>query len=156
MKMIECKTCKQEKPDDAFYFRANGSPMKTRCRECQKAHDRARPPRVFNPDYIPPNKSKNDKKYRKTSRGKALACASASKYRARKHAACIPDPFGDSFIKVIYLACEAITASTGIEHHVDHIVPLQGESVSGLHVWWNLQIIPAKENLSKSNKWEVE
>lgn len=52
----------------------------------------------------------------------------------------------------IYEKCAYLTKTTGVKHEVDHILPLQGEYVSGLHVPANLQVLTQFENRSKGNR----
>lgn len=59
-------------------------------------------------------------------------------------------------IRAVYDEALRLTRETGTEHHVDHIIPLQGELVSGLHVENNLQVLPWRENILKRNNFEVD
>ena len=44
---------------------------------------------------------------------------------------------------------------TNVKWHVDHVIPLQGKIVCGLHVWNNFAVIPALINLKKGNKYAL-
>jgi hypothetical protein len=55
-------------------------------------------------------------------------------------------------IKKIYTEAVLMEKETGIKYEVDHIIPLNGENVSGLHVHNNLQILTKLANINKTNK----
>lgn len=57
-------------------------------------------------------------------------------------------------IAEFYAYAVHLSKSTGILHHVDHVIPLRSSKVCGLHCETNLQVIPAEENLKKRNNFE--
>jgi 5-methylcytosine-specific restriction endonuclease McrA len=80
----------------------------------------------------------------------ARSLADGSQRRARKLSA-TPQWADQKAIRDVFARCIAISKETGVAHEVDHIVPLRGKRVSGLHVPDNLQIITARANSKKSN-----
>jgi muconolactone delta-isomerase len=78
-------------------------------------------------------------------------------YTMRRHAlkkSRVPAWADQQATAAMYEEARRMTKLTGEPWHVDHIVPLQGKTVSGFHVHYNLQVIPGVENLRKNNKFE--
>lgn len=48
------------------------------------------------------------------------------------------------------------TAATGVRWHVDHIIPLNHRRASGLHNAFNVQVVPARWNIQKSNRHSLD
>lgn len=105
----------------------------------------------YKTEYRKANKDKIVE-YRRNSKHKSAAMS--AKRRARKALRTPKWLTKEDFLKIedLYEEARRLTHDTGILHHVDHIVPLKGDGVSGLHVPYNLQILTYKDNLQKSNK----
>lgn len=80
--------------------------------------------------------------------------AHEARRRARKRQA-MPIWADQVRIKQIYCEAKRRIKETGESWHVDHIIPLAGKRVCGLHVPENLQIIPGPDNMKKSNKFDA-
>jgi 5-methylcytosine-specific restriction endonuclease McrA len=85
-------------------------------------------------------------------KGKWVAYVTARQQRIKKATPAWTDL---TAIKQFYIEAQRLTKETGIPHEVDHIIPIQGKLVSGLHVPANLQILTEKENQIKNARYEV-
>jgi len=95
------------------------------------------------------SKRLRNQRYFASEHGKAVNRAKVAKYKAAKLQR-IPLWVDREHLKAIrefYKACPE-------GYEVDHRIPLQGETVSGLHVRENLQYLTAEENGRKANKWQ--
>jgi|TARA_R100001530_G_scaffold1964_1_gene3400 5-methylcytosine-specific restriction endonuclease McrA len=106
----------------------------------------------FNKEWLRKDRIKNPERHRlykktylKTVKGRRLKVAGNAKYRANVRKAC-PSWTSIGEIQSIYKDCPD-------GYHVDHIVPLTNNKVSGLHVPHNLQYLTPKDNKKKGNKF---
>lgn len=89
---------------------------------------------------------------KKISRRTKVASSEHSSKRRLITQMAIPAWANSEKITEIYRLRDEVAAKTGIEHHVDHIVPLNHPRVCGLHNEFNLQILPRIDNLKKGNR----
>jgi hypothetical protein len=84
-----------------------------------------------------------------------LEVKASTKHRRDKHKQATPKWLSleqKAEIRKIYVDAMTVSKVTKVPYVVDHIIPLRGQDVCGLHVPWNLQIMSREENLKKSNK----
>jgi len=96
-----------------------------------------------NPEYHAEWRAKNPLKTREYS----------ASYRVARDRA-KPSWAVDRLISAVYRRAVALTRLTGIPHEVDHVIPLKGRNVCGLHIHQNLRAISISENRSKGNRFD--
>jgi hypothetical protein len=102
--------------------------------------------------YDPVKNHEHCKRWRTENPAKALALS-----KKRKAALLRRTPKWADLKKIekVYEESRLMGVLMGEPWHVDHVIPLRGRKVSGLHVHGNLQIMPGVENMKKYNKFEV-
>lgn len=182
LKVKTCTSCLQALPLDRFYVRKSGrkagQTMSGKCKQCYGARvkdfaDANREAvraanRVAGAKFRDANRDRERKRvlahfyanrdaYRQVSQQWRLNnpdkhAAKEAKRRATNFRA-VPVWADIAKIREIYAAAKIESQRTGVAMHVDHVVPLQSDIVCGLHCEANLEVKPATENLSKSNRW---
>ena len=176
--MKACSLCKELKDVSQFrfIFRYNKSSPMSRCRVCESKQQviRNRARMQKDPDFKEASlsrieawglKNKAQRTCAENIRRKArysgdleyrsTKISQSAMYRAQKLNATpkwLTETQWEEMHR-IYKVANKVSLTTGKPHDVDHIIPLQGENICGLHVPWNLAILPASINRSKGNAY---
>ena len=128
------------------------------CISCRDIRSKTDERKEKSKEYVAKNResiNKNSKKYREANKGKINALT-AFRYTAKlQRTLSWLTEEEKQRIKCYYSLAAMRNRTDDKTWDVDHIVPLRGTGVSGLHVPWNLQVIPRIDNIKKGNKFVV-
>ena len=158
-----CATCKVEKPVSEFYKQTTRGAYGVRgtCKACDNLKKRAYRTQLGDAlkarkqeEYLRNRESRllQKKEYRQSNKGKINALVAARKKVIKQRTPKWVSKEELWLIKEAYELAALRTKLFGFSWHVDHVLPLQGETLSGLHVPTNLQVIPWLDNIQKKNK----
>lgn len=146
-----CTGCGQEFPATTEFFRKRVKGkfgVGSQCHTCRTEYYRK---------YYSENKSKqfeNVQRWRESNRDKTRESSMVRKAAVLQRTPSWLTAEDRKEIRKFYTLAKEAEILTGDSYHVDHIVPLRGGNVSGLHVPWNLQVLPADINIKKGNSYE--
>lgn len=126
------------------------------CTECEKEKNNSEERKKYMSKYADKNRTKIRKiasEWQKKNKGKVNANTALRHTAKMQRTPAWLTKHDKLHIKCLYQVAAMRTRESGQVWHVDHVIPLQGEDVCGLHVPSNLQIIPAVDNMSKGNRY---
>lgn len=157
--MKTCVTCLEIKEDECFHKR-KPTLLRASCKVCiskkNKLNYRETAAKALSQkkEYYANNRETIRKKQAKYYlENKVLFLVNNTK-RKKNVKIAMPSWANQFYIKEIYSLARHRSEVLGYEWHVDHIIPLKGKTVCGLHVETNLQVIPAIDNMRKHNKYD--
>ena len=162
----QCKTCGITKPFTGEFFHIRqGKPTGRVCRAClNTAQNRRRKDPLVRQavnkcsrDYWNAHKKEHAIKnntWKKNNRGRANFWERQRELALLQRTPSWLDPDELFLVAEAYALASLRSKVTGIAWHVDHVIPLRGKTVSGLHVPLNLAVIPAIDNIRKRNNYE--
>jgi hypothetical protein len=126
------------------------------CTECEKVKNNTEERKKYMVEYAENNREKIRKiasDWQKQNKGKVNANTAKRHSNKMQRKPKWLTKHDELHIRCLYQVAAMRTRESGQAWHVDHIIPLKGENVSGLHVPWNLRVIPAVDNLKKNNRY---